>query len=119
MPTVYPSKKLLAAKRLEGVIELNKLPPKTVILIETVAQVFAFTVQKSGKVWATGVGKRSFKRQTAEFVGSIDQNGMLFAGLVVKDLHLIFKLADGRFTTGCVHSASVKGVNYSYELWSN
>ncbi len=119
MSTTYPSEEVLTAKRLEGVIEPNKLAPNTLILVETTAQVFEFLTREDGKIWATGAGKRGFGRQSAEFVGSIDQNGTLFADMIVRNHHLIIKLVDGRYTTGCVKSASIQGNGYKYELWSD
>ena len=117
MPTVHPSAEILADKRAEGVIELECLPPNTIILLETQVQVYEFVTRGDGEIWATGAGKRGFNRQLAEFVGSIDQHGTLFSGLIVKNHHLIIKLAEGRYTTGCVQAASVQGNGYKYELW--
>ena len=107
----------MTSKRLEGIIEVARLPVDTSILVETPAQVFEITVEVGNKVSVIGVGKRGFKLQKAEFVGSITRNGMLFADIIVKDMHLVFKLDGGRYTTGCIRAASISGQNYRYELW--
>ncbi len=121
MPTVYPSRELLDTKRSEGVIEPARLPLGTIILLETNSQVYELVTREDTLLWATGCGKRSFSRQPVEFIGSIDQNGTLFAGLVVKDQHMVLKLATGRYVTGCIRSASIfgqpRGEEYRYELW--
>lgn len=119
MPTTYPTPTDLEAKRAEGIIEPAKLPPETTIYIETTAQVYEFTTAIGDKLWASGAGKRPFSRQQIEFAGSIDQDGTLYAGMIVRGLHMIFKLKDGRYTTGCVNTASIRGKGYSYEMWEN
>jgi hypothetical protein len=101
------------------VIEPKCLPPDTIILVETTAQVFEFVIRLDGRLWATCAGKRGFSRQTAEFIGSLDQKGTLFAGKIVRNLHLVLRLEDGRYTSGCVKSASVHGDDFIYELWAD
>lgn len=114
---MYPSTELLDTKKAEGVIELQRLPSETTIYLESNTQVYELTLREDKLVWAVGVGKRGFSRQVAEFIGSIDQKGTLFSGLIVKDHHMILKLAQRRYTTGCIRKASIKGKGYSYELW--
>jgi hypothetical protein len=104
---------------IDEVIEPKKLPPKTTLYLETNAQVFEFILRLDGRLWATCAGKRSFTRQTAEFVGSLTQKGMLFADKIVRNQHLVIRLESGRYTTGCVKSASVHGDGYFYELWQD
>lgn len=107
----------MITKRQEGIIEIAKLPTGTSILVETAAQIFEIVVQQGYNVSVIGIGKRNFIRQNAEFIGSITQTGMLFAGIIVKDMHLVFKLESGRYTTGCIRAASINNENYHYELW--
>lgn len=118
MLTTILNEKLLTTKRLEGIIEVAKLPVGASILAETPVQIFEIVVEEGDKVSAIGLGKRGFERQKAEFLGSITRTGMLFAGMIVKDMHLVFKLENGqRYTSGCIRAVSINSKNYHYELW--
>ncbi len=119
MPTMYPNNELLDIKRLEGVIEPARLAPGTVLLLETSAQIYELVTREDKLVFAVGYGKRGSLRQIVEFIGSLDQKGTLFAGLIVKDHHMILKLDAGRYVTGCIRGASIRGKDYNYELWGN
>jgi hypothetical protein len=117
VPTIFPDEKLLTNKRQEGIIEVEKFPVGTSILAETAVQIFEIVVEEGG-LSAIGLGKRGFERQKVEFLGSITRTGMLFAGIIVKDMHLVFKLESGqRYTSGCIRAASINSKNYHYELW--
>ena len=98
-------------------IEPKVLSAGTIILVETVTQVFEFTVLEGGRLLTNCAGKRCFGRQTIDFIGCLGKNGMIYAGKIVEDCHLILKTEDGQFVSGCVKSASIRGENYSYELW--
>jgi hypothetical protein len=119
MPTTYPNKELLDTKRDEGVIEPARLATGTTLLLESNAQVYELSIREGGLISAVGCGKRGFLQQIVEFVGSLDQRGTLFAGLIVKDYHMVLKIDTGRYVTGCIRSASIRGPGYSYELWEN
>jgi hypothetical protein len=117
---MYPKPEELARLRLQGVIEPAKLSPGTIFFVETVKHIFEFEVLANG-LQVTSNESEIFRggRQLCEIAGSVDENGMLFAGMVVQDKHLIISLKNtGRFVTGLILSASLHGKDWSYELWS-
>jgi len=116
---MYPRPEELAKLRLEGVIEPAKLAIGTTFFIETVKHVYEFSVEENG-ITVTSNSSDIFdgRRQACEIAGSLDEHGMLFAGMIVKSKHMILNLKrTGRFVTGLVLSASIYGKGWSYELW--
>jgi hypothetical protein len=115
--THYPTDKELDKLRKDGIIIPKDLPVGTTLYVTTPAQCYEITTLGGDGISLFGVGKRPLTEQKARFVGCLDNDGMLFAGMIVRDKHLIFKLESGRYTTGCVETACVKTDTYTYELW--
>lgn len=116
---MYPKPEELAKLKLEGIIEPAKLPVGTIFFVETVKHVYEFLVEEN-RLIVTSSKSDIFcgGRQPCEIAGSVDENGTLFAGMVVKSKHLILNLEKtGRFVTGLILSASIHGKGWSYELW--
>jgi hypothetical protein len=115
---MYPKEEELKKVKQEGAIEVSKLGPKTIVLVETNKHVFEFTIEKNIIYVSSSNTEVISGRQPCIIAGCIDENGTLFSGLIVKDRHLIIKINNqGRYVTGRIKSASIQGDGWSYELW--
>jgi len=115
---MYPNEEQLEKVRQEGVIELGKLSPKTIILVETNKYVFEFHIEADSVYVSSSNTEVISGLQQCIIAGCIDENGTLFAGLISRGKHLIIHIKNRRrYVTGRIKSASVRGDGWSYELW--
>ena len=114
---MYPSEKELEVVRQEGVIEIAKLLAGTTILIETVKHVFEFIVEQDQIYVSSSNTEIISGKQPCKIAGCVNADGTLFAGLIVKDKHLIINLNGRRYVTGLIKSGSVRGKGWAYEIW--
>ena len=114
---MYPSPEELNKYRDEGIIEPSKLSKGTKLLVETTAKVFEFDMLTGGRAIVRSTGKVFKKDTPCQIVGSLDKNGTLFAGLIVREKHLILSLPRGRYVTGLIRAASLQGSGWLYEMW--
>ena len=115
---MYPSDEELENVRLEGVVEPAKLPVGTTIFVETTKHVFEFILKKRSLYVSSSNTEAISGQYKCKIAGSIDENGTLFAGLIVRNRHLIIDLhRHGRYVTGLVRSVSLRGPDWSYEMW--
>jgi hypothetical protein len=115
---MYPSEEELESVRLEGVVEPAKLPVGTTIFVETTKHVFEFVFKKRTLYVSSSNTEAISGQYKCQIAGSIDENGTLFAGLIVRNRHLIIDLhRHGRYVTGLVKSVSLRGPCWSYEMW--
>lgn len=116
---MYPSQEELAARKNEGVVEPTKLVKGTKLFIETTAKVFEFDMIGGGRAVVRSTGKIFKKDMPCQIVGSLSKDGTLFAGLIVREKHLIIALPRGRYVTGLIRGASLSGDNWAYDMWQN
>lgn len=117
---MYPSPEVLEEAHKEGVIEPSKIKPGTTILIETNKHVFEFTLENNGRMYVTTSNTEIVPPHTeCKIAGCTDEKGTLFADMIVKEKHLIINLVPqhSRYVTGLVRSASIRGEDWSFELW--
>jgi hypothetical protein len=117
LKNMYPSDEELENVKREGVVELDKLKVGTVILLETNKHVFEFTIEEN-KIYVSSSNIEIISgRCQCKITGCINEDGMLFAGLIARNKHLIFALKGrGRYVTGLVKSLSLHGPGWTYEL---
>lgn len=114
----WPTEEELSMVRTVGVIEPARLTNGTVLLIETVKHVFEFKVTKKGMRVSSSNDAIFTGAVPCKISGSSNEDGTLYAGMIVKDLHLIIDLMDrGRYVTGLIKSASLQGKGWKYEMW--
>lgn len=116
---MYPSPEELTKYRDEGIVEPDKLPKGTKLLVETTAKVFEFSMLEGGRAIVRSTGKVFKKDIPCQIVGSLAKDGTLFAGMIVKEKHLIIALPKGRYVTGLIRAASLQGPGWLYEMWQN
>jgi hypothetical protein len=100
-------------------VEPAKLPVDTTIFVETIKHVFEFVIKKRSLYVSSSNIEAISGQYKCKIAGSIDENGTLFAGMIVRNRHLIIDLhRHGRYVTGVVRSVSLRGPNWSYEMWT-
>ena len=103
----------------EGVIEISKLRPGTIILIETPAQVYEIAIIKPPSARLLTFGPRLCGRYNGILAGCLGSSGTLFAGFILHLSHLCFNSGNIKHASGQIQSASLHGNNWYYEIWKN
>jgi hypothetical protein len=96
-------------------IEPAKLQSGTTIYLETNSTVYELNVLKDGRAILSS-SKRKKQKVPCTIIGST-RTGVIIAGKILRDHHLILSLPKQRFTTGLIKGASVTKDKWHYDLW--
>lgn len=105
-------------RRSEGVIEISKLESETIILIETPSQIYEIEVIETPEVRLNSFGSRLCGRYTGKLIGCLGSSDTLFAGFILHLSHLCFNSGSIKHASGQIQSATLRGRDWQYEIWS-
>ncbi len=100
-------------------INVPDLPPGTVILIETPAQVYELIIVGNSHVIVTGTDHRFHTPVTGRFVQSVyDRDATIsFAGWIGANLRMDIEFKNATFRSTPVISACVQGNGFKYDVF--